>query len=423
MLAATSYADVEEMEPALPERHEVKRPPKTEVRRPPEVLTNPDLPERRGIKPLEALPGFKVHSAGRVAEQFDSNVFLADTDTRFDFITILAPSVGFEMKAGDSMLSADYEIVQNLFGIWQSQNHLDQRVRAMGEAQLNDFKITAKDDFRIFTDRAANENSQRLEEVTNDFKGAVSAQFDKLTVDVGYINKIRTYASDDLSIGQLTWGQRDYMDESAYLTVSYRYWPKTYVIFENDVGHIRYYETSELPDSLYFDSLAGLRGEWTNKITVNLRGGIRYQHYDQSDVISSKRYLGPVVRGGVEYRPTKDDKAILSLGITNYESIYSTNNYFTMYFAGLEYRHEFSRKFSCGAFANYQLHLYPCQTTDNGVTAKRYDNQPALGANIRYDMNRWISAEVKYEYRQKASNFDIYDYKDNIVTVSATGGF
>jgi len=38
-------------------------------------------------------------------------------------------------------------------------------------------------------------------------------------------------------------------------------------------------------------------------------------------------------------------------------------------------------------------------------------------------MRRWISVEAKYEYRLKSSNFDTYDFKDNLVTIRGTAGF
>lgn len=416
-----SAASAELVEPTLPERHEVKRPPKVKPL-PLTMLANPDLPKRKGVEASI----LTVHAAGRVAEQFDSNVFLADSGNRADIISILSPSVGFEMKARDTVVSGDYEIEQYLFGVWDSQNHLDHRVRALGESEFGDYKLTVKDEFRIFIDRAAEENSLRLKENTNYFKAGVASDLNRsnrVNFDVGYTNKIQSYDSEDLDRGQLTYKQRSYYDQAAYATVSYRFRPKTYAILENDIGYITYYETSQFPDSWYVDSLAGIRGEWTNKLTVNLRAGFRCQEYQHSDVVSDKPYIGPIVRGGFQYAPTKDDKVVVTLERTDYESTYAVNNHYTANVAGVDYRHKYTEKVSCGLFGVYQLHMYPCETTENGTTAKRYDNFLEGGVSARYDMNRWMSTEVKYQYRQKMSIFDVYDYKDNLFTVRLTAGF
>lgn len=419
LLGISGISVAELVEPDLPEKHEIKPRPRTEVRLP-MALTNPDLPDREGVKVADF---FKVHSAARVAEQFDSNVFLSNTDREFDFISILAPSVGFEMKAGDTLLSADYEIAQYLFGIWHSQNHLDQRVRAQSETQWTDYKLTISDEYKLFTDRASNENSLRIKEDVNSFKAGISAMFEKFGFDLGYLNKIQYYDSSDLCVGSLEYWQKSYMDQSAYLTLSYRMRPKTYFIFENDIGYINYYETSELPDSYYIDSLVGIRGEWTSKIVANLRAGFRYQHYDNSDVVAHKPYVGAIIRGGLEYSATADDKFILSLERVDYESTYSNNNYYTQNLVGLDYRHKFNKKVSCGFFGVYQYHQYPSETTEGTDTAKRADNLGSAGASVRYDMQKWVSLEAKYEYRLRTSRFDIYDYKDNLVTVRGTVGF
>ncbi len=386
----------------------------------PAVLTNPDLPEREGVK-AEYL---KIHSAAKVSEQFDSNIFLDDSDNKLDFITILSPSVGFEMKAGrDCDISADYEISKFLYGNYKEQGHVDNTARFLSEVRFGDYKFIVNDELRMFTDRASTEDSLRLKENVNGLKTGISAQFVKFGFDTGYINKLQTYDSNDPSIGNLSYADRSYMDQSVYATVSYRFRPKTYLIFENDLGAINYYETSQLPDSFYYDTLFGIRGEWTNKIIVNLRAGFRYQHYDKSDIVSHKGYAGPIIRGGVEFNYTKDDKFILTLERTDHESIYATNNHYTYNLLGIRYNHRFNKKLSCGAFGTYELHAYPSETIENGVTAKRNDNFLYGGVNLRYDMRKWASVEAKYEYRQRISTFDVFDYKDNLITVTGTVGF
>jgi len=414
-VSAVSYADMVYQNIASPTLRKVSR-----VRAaPPKWLVNPDLPNRKGVEFWK----FRVHSAAKVEQQFDNNVFLSDSDTRYDFITVLSPSVGVEVKAGDHRFSADYEVSQFLYGTWHDQNHFDHRVRALAEIKLSDYKITVSDEFRIFTDRAADENSLRLKENTNDFKAGISAQFNKLGFDAGYINKLWTYDSHDLSFASLTWSERAFVDQSVYATASYRWLPKTYLLAGSDIGLVRYYETSQLPDSWYYDGLVGIRGEWTSKITVNLKGGLRIQQYDTSQLIAHKPYVGPVIQGGVEYRPTTKDTIILAVERANYESTYANMNYYTVNMVGLDYKHKFIKKVTGGLFGYYQYHTYPGETTENGVTAKRYDEFFGGGASLRYDVQRWLSLEARYEYRQKISMFDIFDYIDNVITLRGTGGF
>ena len=65
-------------------------------------LRNADLPKREGIKvgPMVA------HGAMRAAEQLDTNIFLANSDRKFDAITVLSPSVGIELPLRENKISA-----------------------------------------------------------------------------------------------------------------------------------------------------------------------------------------------------------------------------------------------------------------------------------------------------------------------------
>ncbi|MCX5667398.1 MAG: hypothetical protein NTY34_03690 [Candidatus Omnitrophica bacterium] len=60
---------------------------------------------------------------------------------------------------------------------------------------------------------------------------------------------------------------------------------------------------------------------------------------------------------------------------------------------------------------------------ENGVTAKRYDNYCSGGASLRYDIRKWVSVEIRQEYTQKASKFDIFDFVDNVTSIKGTIGF
>lgn len=382
-------------------------------------LTNDDLPNRDGIKAGETI----VHAAFKTEEQLDTNIFLADSDTKFDAITVLSPSVGIELPLRESSISADYQADIFLYGNYHDQNHVDQHLRGLAEINLSHYKITAEDDFRIFTSRAADENSIRLQRKINNGRIGVAAQFKLLGFDAGYTNRLETYDSDNVVYQSVTYEDKDRVSNIIDATVSYRFLPKTLVMVENDLGLIHYYNSSLPPDSYYDEALVGIKGEWFSRMNVNFKVGFRYQDYDNSDIMADKAYIGAVMRGGCDYHPTGDDVIVLDLVKTVYESTYSNMNYYDAALAGLTYRHNFNDKLSASLFGNYQLHLYPSQTTENGVAAKRHDNFMQGGASLRYDVRKWLSAEVRYEYRQRISKFDVFDYIDNVVTIRGTVGF
>ena len=386
-------------------------------------LTSKDLPDREGVRAGPLV----VHAAAKVTEQFETNIFLNNTDRKADIITILSPSVGFELPVplGDeSGICADYEYTPYIYGTWNSENHTDQRVRTLVELNFADYTITATDTYRIFTNRADNEDSLKLKQDTNNFRvGVASTQFEDIGFDVGYSNKLTFYDSTALYYGQLTYEDKDYMDQAVDITASYRIMPKTFILLENVLGQIRYMNSSIPPGSFYDETLLGLRGEWSSKITINLRAGVRCQFYDKSNSMPDKSYIGPVVRGGFDYSPTDSDTITVALERTPRESTFSNMNYYIINVVNLAYNHQFNDKLSAGLSANAQYHQYPSEATVNNQTAKRHDTYLGGSANVRYDIQKWLSMEAKYTYTNRTSKFDVYDYFDNVLTISGTVGF
>lgn len=383
-------------------------------------LINKDLPYREGFRFKDLL----FHSAIAIEEQIDTNIFLQDSDTKLDFITVLNPSVGLEIPLRDNRISLDYDVSVFLYGTYHNQNHVDQRVRGLAEFNLADYKITVDDEFNIFTLRASDENSNRVKRNINNLRAGVEAQFELLGFDAGYTNRLEMYGSpDDPTFGPITYEDRDRMSNAIDATVSYRFLPKTKLLLENDLGLISYYNSAQVPDSFYDEVVLGILGEWFPRMDVNFKAGIRFQGYDNSDIIADKAYIGPVFRGGFDYDITDDDTVVLNLQRAIYESIYANMNYYDVNLISVKYEHRFNDKISANAFGSYQINFYPSETTENGVTAKRYDNFFTGGVGLRYDIRKWLSCQAKYEYKQRISRFDVFDYIGHSVTVRGVIGF
>jgi len=383
-------------------------------------LDNPDLPDREGVKVGEVI----VHGAFKAMEELETNIFLADTKEKFDAITILNPSAGIEIPLRKNKISLDYDAAVFLYGTYHTENHIDQRARALAEINLTDYKIKAEDVLRDYTSRAADENSRHIGMFDNKLRVSVGAEFNKLEFDTGYTNIINTYNPEgDLIYQSVTYGDRDRVTNIVDLSVSYRFLPKTSLFFETDLGFLHYYNSSIPPDSWYIQPLVGIKGRPTNKILTNVKAGFRYQSYDKSNIYNDKNFTGFVASGGLDYLLTKDDT--LNFGVERgvYESLYQNINYYTANILSLKYAHRFNKKFSFKTFLSYQFNIYPGETAESGLYAKRYDNYYTGGASLKYDVRKWLSLEGKYEYEQRNSMFSTYNYADNRIFFSGTVGF
>lgn len=386
-------------------------------------LYNFDLPDRTGIRVWNTRS--KAHAAFRVEEQLDTNIFLDNTDRKFDSITVASPSVGVEVPLGrDCVVSADYEVDFNMYGTYNAENHMDQTARLLLEYELADYVITVKDTFDIFTNRAENEDSQRIRQNNNYLKASVSSVYKRFGFEVSYENSLDTYGSEDFIVPGIQYDFKDNMDQDVALVLSYRVWPKTTVFVKDTLGYADHLNTSLVPNYWYNETDVGVRGEWFRKTEVDAFAGFRYQGYDKvTSSMASNDFAGFVCGGGASYHPTDDDDVAVAILRTVYESTYSTMNYYIANLVSCAYRHRFNDKLYAGVYGGYQLHQYPSQTTENGVTAKRYDNYYIAGCNVVYNIRKWVSVEARYDFRNRVSRFDLFDYFQNVVSFRGTVGF
>ncbi|MGA2775903.1 MAG: hypothetical protein ABSE81_07610, partial [Candidatus Omnitrophota bacterium] len=102
-------------------------------------ILNYDLPNRTGAKIGDAI----FHSGLKVSNQYDSNIYLVPTKAgaRSDNIYIINPYLGFRLPVGDNSFSMEYDPTFNYYYEFPVLNHVDQRVSALGEINLEDYKI------------------------------------------------------------------------------------------------------------------------------------------------------------------------------------------------------------------------------------------------------------------------------------------
>lgn len=384
-------------------------------------LQNSSLPYREGLKTKPLL----IHGAFTQKEQVESNIYLDNTDRVTDLINISSPSVGLELPIYDHIISADYEVAEYLYTVNRLEDHFDQRARGLVELNFNNCAVKISDVYRIFTDRGSLENSVRVKEDTNNFRAGFSADFDRLAVDMGYNNKMQIYDSQQILYQQLNYHARSYVDQMLDLTVGYRIMPKTLLTFNDNMGYVRNFISSIPPNSFYNETFVGVTANWFRKIDFSVKAGPRFQTYsaDRSTVISNKGYAGTVFNGTATYTPTDSDTVMFVMERTFRPSIFRNAAYYNANWASLIYTRQFDDKISGSLFCQYQLHLYPTQFLINGVTAKRRDDYLTSGASLRYDMKKWLSIELRYEYKQKQSEFNVFNYYDNVFSISGTVGF
>ncbi len=406
--AGTSYGYTEPVRPILSKMNGT-------------VLDDPDLPNRSGFK--TKIDHIVAHGAVSSGLTFDPNIYLNEGHHTYDMIYVENQSAGVEIPFKNHKLSLDYGITENIFERFPLNNHIDTRARGLLDLELSDYRITIGETYKTFTDLPGTQNQSRLKQDSSNMRAGIRHETDKFGFDIGYSHLFHNYDNDDSIFGPLTNRDRSSATDIMDATYAYRFFPKMAITLEDDYGDSNFV-SSNSPNYFFNDVLLGLRGDlWRNKLSTNLQLGYRYEGLTSSPVM----FHGPastfIYRGGFKY--TFSDRNILDLNLerTVNDSTYQNLPYYKSDFVGLGFTHVFTRKISARANASYQRNSYPADTTEQGETYKRRDDSGDVGLTLRYDIQRWLSAEVGYEYKKAVSNFKIYGYDDNIATLKVTAGF
>jgi hypothetical protein len=379
-----------------------------------------DLPERHGIKVGAAT----VHSALKVTNVYDTNIYLEREGEKADVTQVITPSIGVILPVQDNVFRLQYDATFNYFDKYSVNDHIDHRVGSSAEINWTDYKLTFVDVYRHFRDRTGTEDVNRTKRQTNGFgMGIQTKEANRLFFAFNYSNFLQNYLSTDLILPTLTYKDKSYIEHTFGLDVNYRLYSKTYLLWENNYGFIHYTKSDLPPDSYYVESLLGVKGELTSKISANAKFGFKLQNYESSPVISSKDYANFVARGGLDYFAGNKDTWSLILERGTYESTYSIINYYELNSVGLNYAHKFNRKITGNLFASAQSNLYPEKTTEDGLTAKRKDYIYYGGASLVYSIKEWLAVEAKYQFERRDSKFAVFEYTDNLVSFTGTIGF
>jgi hypothetical protein len=385
-------------------------------------LSNPDLPKRKGVEVGEIM----FHSAISTGVIIDPNIYLGSHDEKYDIINTLEASFGIEIPLQEHRISLDYLAQQYFFERYNINNHFDQRVRGLLELNFTDYKVTLRETYRKYATLPGLDTSSRIKQDDNSVRLGVTHETDKFAFDVGYSNIVHHYFNDNPVFGVVTFKDRDSMLHVSDISVGYKIQPKTSIVLENDYGYATH-RSDNSPDYYFDDILIGVKGELHENLTTTLQAGYRYQYFNDSPILYDETVSKFICRGGVKY--AFSDRNIFDLNVerTVYDSTYSNVTYYTTNFVNLGYTHVFTDKLSSRVFGSYQRNMYPTETTEGtgaaAKTAKRVDNSYGAGVNLHYDIRRWLSTEVGYEFKQAVGNFETFGYNDNIVTFKVSAGF
>jgi hypothetical protein len=356
------------------------------------------------------LPGFRVTPFITQRVEYESNVFQSPRNEQDDVIFRTIPGILVELPLGRHRLDfgARMEILRFVDLDGQDTEHYF----LFGKLSL-DFPggLTAalREDFAYTSDPPGTELTGRIESLTNVLSPSVEYAFARrYAIGAEYV---WTHVDFERSVDQLD------RDEHTFgITGFYKVAPKTDLLLNLAYG-VKEFSSARERDVERYIGVVGIRGEITPRLRSTFRIGWESREPDDRRRTS---YHGIVAGGDWVFQPTDRTRFTLVTERFVAESVYLTNLFYVANVATVSAEHKFTPKLLASAHLFGGTNEYPDKA---GQGHWRHDELYGGGFGIDYQIQRWLAVGADYSHTRRYSNFDQFDYKDDIVGAKVTLSF
>jgi len=341
----------------------------------------------------------KLYPIIKVEERYEDNIFELANDQKGTLVTTATPEFLLNFKCtGKDLLRFDYKYEILHYDNISNEDRANNKFSAAWEMYGKNYFFKLKEDFQQIT--AANTYAAYLIDYNlNDAAATLGADFDELSFEAKYENQNYDYSIID--------NANSYNEGLYTLDGFYRFLPKTKALLEYTYGKIAYNNDSAR-NGKYNEFLTGLTGELAPKATGTVKFGYQWRNYQ-----SIQNWKQPVTYMNIGYKISSKTSLNITLQRYAVESTFTTQNFYESNVAACNITQQLTAKTSAYLDIAYDYDRYPASTT---ATTRRIDNtwDTKLGLDIK--TRRWFNLGASYEFRQRASNSAIFDYKDNVIS-------
>jgi hypothetical protein len=362
------------------------------------------------------LPGFKISPFISQRVEYESNVFQVPSRSQDDVIFKTIPGFVLELPLGRHKIDLGFrtEILRYLDLDSQNTEHYF----VLGNLLLDfpgGLKLGLKEDFARTSDPPGTELTGRIKSTTNVLSPSAEYGFTRrYAIGLDYVWTSVSF-DDDTGVQQL---DRD--EHTVGVTGFYKIQPKTDLLVNFSYG-IKDFDSANERDVTRYISVIGVRGELTSRLLSTLRVGYEVRDPDRGSVGA---YSGFVVGGDFVYQATERTRLSLVAERSVQESVFATNFAFLANLLTLSAEHFLTPKvlLTARVFGGYGDYFEKAQKV-SGRFDWREDWLGGLSVGVEYQIQKWLAVSADYTHARRDSNFDNFDFKDDIVGGKVTLSF
>lgn len=345
-----------------------------------------------------------VHPTLRTRTEYDSNVFLEDTDAKEDIVFDILPGVILDIPIQKHRLTVGYEADMEFFAKdrHRKQNDQNQTFFALANLHFPSWYINVLEHLSETSGRAGTTFSSRIPRIDQSINPKIGYRWNRLTFETGYRHFYRDFrrqADDALDFKLSEWTSVIYLDLFANL--------KAFIDYQ--FAHIDYMD-SRTRRGNFNQARIGLEGDLMPNLTVKMRIGPHFRNYESNSENDFNSWVADV---HTEYVFKERTTFEFDMSRKAVEATFGLVNFYKQHLVGFGVSHELRPNIELFARLKLYRQSYGERATVGTRTGYRRDDYLSYRMGVTYEPREWLEITGSYELARRDSNFATFDYTDH----------
>ncbi len=395
----------------------------------------PEDAKMTGSEDLFGSQGGYIHINAMVQGEYTDNLYNVDENKTTNFLTTLSPAIWFTVPrkkdipvslapnntspGGLSLQIKDYEGTDRYqayalggldFEMYSEDSDLN-TINGIGEGM---FRYNMRGGLSLMLVDRFTHDADRFD-IGSDF-GIYENKYDSnvlmATADWNITEKLRVkfdYSNFFLDYDEEVDAFKERADNAFDLYGYFNYSVKTALFLEGKFVDVQY-DTATINDNQQAFFFGGIKWDTTEKVALMAKAGVQNKEFENSDATTAARddYSGFSLDVQAVYKATEKTKFTLDMYRTNEETDSTLASDKTVLGANLGYNQKFTEKISGSFGAKFEDAEYT-----QLVEQDRDDTTFSLKPAAQYLFREWLMGEISYQFEQRDSTDDLFDFQTN----------
>lgn len=338
----------------------------------------------------------------------NDNIYTLETDPISSMIYVVEPSITFGTDDGINQYGGSYDLTAGSYSEDSDSNYVDHDLVFTAHTEFTDkHRMDLKLGFGNLHDDREDLDTYDEPLKYNEYAAKAYYQYGSKSALIN----IGGGAQYDRTEYQNFTDEKMYDDASTVtfmLDGSYRIGPSTQLTADLSLADITYLHneiSTETDDNTDSEVLFGVRWNGVSDTVGKIKFGYQFKDFDD---VNTDDFSGNTINLALLWKPLERTSLEVSVSRDAEDTTTDDADYVLALSGSLALKHEWSSQLNSKLYLGYANSEYV------GSSSNREDDTLNTSIDFTYDLARWISVTVGYEYTDRASTQSYSEYTQNL---------